>query len=104
MDVLEICKALANETRLNIMAWLKEPEKHFPPQGLHLPEDCMWTGGVCVGSIQEKAGISQSTVSHYLDILQRAGLLKAERIGKWTYYQRNEDAIREFGEYVSKKL
>ena len=104
MDILEICKALANETRLNIMEWLKEPENHFPPQGLHLPDGCAWTGGVCVGSIQEKAGVSQSTVSHYLDILQRAGLLKAERIGKWTYYRRNEETIHEFGEYVKNKL
>ena len=104
MNTLEIYKALANETRLNIMEWLKEPENHFPPQGLHLPDGCAWTGGVCVGSIQEKAGISQSTVSHYLDILQRAGLLKAERIGKWTYYQRNEETIREFGEYVKSNL
>ena len=93
MNTLEIYKALANEIRLNIMEWLKEPEKHFPPQGLHLPDGSTWTGGVCVGSIQEKAGISQSTVSHYLDILQRAGLLKAERIGKWT-----------FGEYVKSNL
>ena len=71
MNTLEIYKALANEIRLNIMEWLKEPEKHFPPQGLHLPDGSTWTGGVCVGSIQEKAGISQSTVSHYLDIHQR---------------------------------
>ena len=104
MNTLEIYKALANEIRLNIMEWLKEPEKHFPPQGLHLPDGSTWTGGVCVGSIQEKAGISQSTVSHYLDILQRAGLLKAARIGKWTYYQRNEEIIREFGEYVKSNL
>ena len=29
---------------------------------------------------------------------------KAERIGKWTYYQRNEETIREFGEYVKSNL
>ena len=86
------------------MAWLKEPEKHFPPQGLHLPDGSKWTGGVCVGSIQDKAGISQSTVSHYLDILQRAGLLKAERIGKWTYYRRNEETIRALGEHIMHTL
>ena len=104
MDTLEIFKALANETRLNIMAWLKEPEKHFPPQGLHLPDCSKCTGGVCVGSIQDKAGISQSTVSHYLDMLQRAGLLTSERIGKWTYYRRNEECIQEFAEFVRKEL
>ena len=104
MDTLEIYKALANETRLNIMMWLKEPEKHFPPQGLHLPDGSKWTGGVCVGSIQDKAGISQSTVSHYLDMLQRAGLLTSERIGKWTYYQRNEQCIQELAEHIRTEL
>lgn len=104
MNSLEICKALANETRMNILMWLKEPEKHFPPQGTHCAENERYTGGVCVGSIQEKAGISQSTVSHYLDILQRAGLLTSERIGKWTYYKRNEETIREFARFIAKEL
>ena len=50
-------------------------------------------GGVCVGSNRDKAGISQSTVSHYLDMLQKAGLLLSERHGKWTYYRRDEDPV-----------
>lgn len=29
MDKIEIFKALSNETRLNIIEWLKEPEKTF---------------------------------------------------------------------------
>lgn len=104
MDKIEIFKALANETRLHIVEWLKEPERNFPPQGLHLSEPVDLKGGVCVGSIQEKAGISQSTVSHYLDMLQRAGLLIAERHGKWTYYRRNEAALAELSDYFGKEL
>ena len=38
MSKLDIFKALSNETRLNILKWLKEPEKYFPPQGLHIPD------------------------------------------------------------------
>ncbi len=100
MDHIEVFKALSNETRLNIMRWLKEPQKNFPPQGDKLGESVDLRGGVCVSSIQEKAGISQSTVSSYLDMLQRCGLLTSERHGKWTYYRRNEAVIQELGEWV----
>lgn len=37
----------------------------------------------------------QSTGSGYLDMMQRAGLLESARFGKWTYYRRNEDKIKE---------
>lgn len=104
MNTIEICKALSNEIRINILQWLKDPEANFPPQGLHIPGDDSFKGGVCVGSIQEKAGISQSTISHYLDILQRAGLLESARYGKWTYYRRNEKTVQEFAAFLKEKL
>ena len=94
---IEILKVLANETRLNIVRWLKEPHKNFPPQGGCLGEPVDLKGGVCCTSIKQKIGsLSQPTVSIYLDMLQSAGLLISERHGKWTYYRRNEETIREF--------
>lgn len=87
MDQLAIFKALSNKSRLDILQWLKEPEKHFP-----LQEDG-FVSGVCVGQIQKKAGLTQSTVSEYLSILQRAGLIESSRVGQWTYYKRNKQAI-----------
>lgn len=104
MDIIEISKALANETRLNILKWLKNPESNFPPQSSSLNEPVDLQGGVCVSSIQAKANLSQSTVSNYLDMMQRAGLLISERRGKWTYYRRNEKVIAELSEYIKSKL
>ena len=104
MDLTEICKALSNETRVNILRWLKSPEENFPPQGGCLSEPVDLRGGVCVTSIQKKAGVSQSTVSNYLDLLQRAGLLLSERHGKWTYYRRNEETIRALADYIENEL
>ena len=101
---MDIFKALSNQTRLNILKWLKEPEKHFSPQGLHIPEGGSFENSVCVGSICEKAGISQSTVSSYLDMMQRAGLLESARFGKWTYYRRSEEQIRELSEFIANDL
>ena len=89
-DLLEVCKALANPTRLQIMGWLRDPTAHFAPQA-----DPMEETGVCVKQIQEKAGISQSTASQFMSVLQRAGLVQCTRIGQWTYYRRNDTRIAE---------
>ncbi len=45
---------------------------------------------------QEKLGLAQSTVSAYMAAFQRAGLVRATRIGKWTHYKRDEARIAEF--------
>ena len=104
IDMIEISKALSNETRLNILKWLKDPEGNFPPQGSCLSEPVDLKGGVCVSSIQAMANLSPSTVSNYLDTLQRAGLLLSERHGKWTYYRRNEETIKALAKFVKKEL
>ncbi|KAG1439107.1 hypothetical protein G6F57_019558 [Rhizopus arrhizus] len=100
MDLLEIFKALSNRTRLDIVKGLKDPAKNFPPQD----EGDVHTVGVCVSSIQEGVGLSQSTVSDYLATLQRAGLVEAKRIGQWTYYKRNEATIRALAQVIGKEL
>ena len=92
MDLVELSKALANETRMDIMRWLREPEANFRPH----KDGKDFSDGVCAQLIQEKTGMSQSTVSHYLSVLQRADLVIAERIGKWTYYRRNDGTIRSY--------
>ncbi|MGN0070936.1 MAG: ArsR/SmtB family transcription factor [Atopobiaceae bacterium] len=103
-NLVDIFKALSNEKRMQILSWLKDPEANFPPQGLHIPEGDSFDRSVCVGSICEKLNASQSTTSHYLDILQRAGLLESRRYGKWTYYRRNEDAIQALAKAVAEDL
>jgi DNA-binding transcriptional ArsR family regulator len=91
---LDVLKALANEKRLQILHWLKAPEQHFPPH----KEVEGFDQGVCVAFIQAKLGLSQAATSQYLGILQKAGLLIATRIGKWTYYRRDEQALTRFME------
>ena len=92
MDHVEIFKALSNNTRLQILNWLKDPEQHFVEE----TDVDMRLTGVCVGLIQKKTGLSQSTVSEYLSILQRTGLVQSTRIGQWTYYRRNEEVYTMF--------
>lgn len=93
-------KALSNVTRLKILGWLKAPEQHFG----HQPVGDFEEDGVCVSLIQKKCGLSQSTVSSYLALLTRAGLVNVKRVGQWTYYSRNEDAIRRFVRHLGAEL
>ena len=99
MNQVEIFKALSNKTRLQILTWLKEPEANFPDQHTY-----GYDNGVCVGQIQTKAGLTQSTVSEYLSTLQRAGLVKSTRVGQWTYYQRNEEAFAALSQLIQSEI
>lgn len=98
--LLEQIKALANDTRMLIMESLKAPRVNFPPQEHGAPE----LFGVCVTHIQQKVNLAPSTASTHLAILQRAGLVQTHRIGKWTYYRRDETAIAEFIQRLQKEL
>jgi ArsR family transcriptional regulator len=100
MTSLRILKAIGNQRRLQILDWLKDPESHFPP---HKDVDG-FEQGVCVAFIQQKSGLSQSTTSQYLAMLEQAGLVIATRIGKWTYYRRNEAAIATFTRQLEEQL
>ena len=86
-----VVKALANERRLQILAWLKRPREHFPPQ----TDGDLVRDGVCGLFIAEKLGVSPPTASEHLRILVQAGLLQPKRIRQWTFYKRDEKRIAE---------
>ena len=99
MDLDKVISALNNPIRRKILDWLKD-RSNFPPA---LPEHSDLEG-VCVAYIQEKAGLSQSTISNYMGLLKQAGLVLSERHGQFTFYRRDEDAIRSFIGAVEKEL
>ncbi|HEY1976280.1 MAG TPA: metalloregulator ArsR/SmtB family transcription factor [Candidatus Baltobacteraceae bacterium] len=90
-------RALANDRRLQILDWLKDPRSHFPPQ----VDGDLVKDGVCGGFIAEKLGVSQPTASEHLKVLVQAGLLKAKRIKQWTFYQRDEPAIKKIKQAIA---
>ena len=96
-----VFKALSNETRINILIWLKDPRLHFPAEEL---QDYDANLGVCVSDITKKSGLSASTTSDYLSILQKSGLVHATRSGQWTYYRRNEEAVDMLSKLIRKTL
>jgi DNA-binding transcriptional ArsR family regulator len=100
MTIAAIARALANERRIGILDWLKNPKAHFRPQmDGDLVED-----GVCGLLIAEKLGVSQPTASEHLKILTQAGLLQTRRIKQWTFYKRDEVRIKALKAMISKNL
>ena len=91
MSIEKAIRALANERRLQVMEWLKDPKAHFPPQ----VDGDLVKDGVCLALIAEKLGVSQPTATEHMKVLSQAGLVRPKRIKQWTFYKRDETRIRE---------
>src|SRR5215471_16448687 len=66
-ELLSIAKALSDESRLRALVAIKD-------------------GELCLCQIIQVLGLSPATVSKHMDILERAGLVRRRRQGKWRYY------------------
>jgi len=97
---LEALKALASPVRLTILEDLKKPRENFPPQVHGDPEE----DGICGDFIRNRLEIAAATASRHLSILVDAGLLLATRKKGWTFYRRDEAAIRRLTERLSSTL
>ena len=93
-------RAIANGSRLQILNWLKKPEKHFPPQ----VDGDLSDDGVCGLSIARKLKVSQPTASEHLKVLAQAKLIHGKRIKQWTFYRRDEAKIKELKKMISADL
>lgn len=67
-DLLDIFKALSDETRLRILKLLER-------------------GELCVCDIVTALGMSQPKVSFHLNTLKEAGFIKDRKDGRWIHYQ-----------------
>ncbi|HKX90673.1 MAG TPA: metalloregulator ArsR/SmtB family transcription factor [Sphingopyxis sp.] len=90
MSDAELFRALGNERRLQILAWLKDPRAHFRPQ----MDGDLIDDGVCGQLIAEKLGVNASTLSEHMRVLQGSDLVTAKRIKQWTFYRRNDERLR----------
>ena len=96
----QVLRALANDRRLQILHWLKDPRRHFPPQ---IDGDLV-RDGVCGLLIARKLGVSHPTASEHLKILSQAGLLHGKRIKQWTFYKRDEREIKKIKKTMLLKI
>ena len=96
MKADRVFRALANKHRLGILFWLQNPRAYFPPQ---IAGDLV-RDGVCGCLIAERLRVSHPTASEHLKILSQAGLIRGKRIKQWTFYKRDESAIRKIKKSV----
>jgi ArsR family transcriptional regulator len=84
-ELTRIFKALADPTRAEIVAQLAD-------------------GGLCVGALAYRLGVTHSAVSQHLRILREAGLVYGERQGYRVHYSLERNRIREISAQVGKWL
>lgn len=97
LDIHEALKALSHPGRMEFLTWLKEPERSFKLSAADAE------GGVPAGRF-EWQGLSQSSASQNLAILQRAGLLSSRRVGSTILYRRNEENIAQLKRWLADEL
>ena len=77
MDDLALkLKAIADPHRLTILNFLLEP----------IQSCCSRAEGVCACDLEAFLGLSQPAVSHHMKLLVQAGFVRADKRGKWVYY------------------
>ncbi len=85
MNAPEVLKALANDTRFEIMRML------------HVRE-------LCVCELEVALGLTQSKVSYHLGVLREAGLVNARQDGRWSVYALEKTALFHLGGAVLEAL
>jgi len=93
-------KALASENRMQILRLLIEPKTEFGHQESADPE----TVGVCMNLIADRLGVSQPTISRHIELLRRAGFLTVRKQQKWSYCSRDEEALRDYHQWLAGSL
>lgn len=76
MDQTLVLKALADETRMNILALLLQHN-------------------YCARALARKTGVSEAAVSQHLKVLREADLLVGEKKGYFTHYNVNRNKLHE---------
>lgn len=77
MELIQVIKALSDETRIRILNLLKD-------------------GDLCVCELEALLEINQSNASRHLNRLTNAKIVGHYKVAKYVYYTLNENAIREF--------
>jgi ArsR family transcriptional regulator len=80
--IAQLCNALADEARVEIVARLLDGEK-------------------CVCDLTDALETGQSRLSYHLKVLKDAGLVTDRREGRWSYYTLARDAFLEAEELLS---
>jgi ArsR family transcriptional regulator, arsenate/arsenite/antimonite-responsive transcriptional repressor len=77
MELVQILKALGDESRIKILNLLRD-------------------GELCVGEIEHILGMTQSNVSRHLNKLSSLKIVIYEKKAQWIFYKINDDKVNEY--------
>lgn len=87
-------KALADPTRRQIIEMLKR-------RGCCSCEEVSSADpGLCVCDLEGGLKLSQPTITHHIQVLREAGLIKTQKIGRWLYCRRDEQALDQLASWL----
>jgi ArsR family transcriptional regulator, arsenate/arsenite/antimonite-responsive transcriptional repressor len=81
-EIADLLKAVADPTRLQILAMIADTENQE----------------ACVCDLTEPLGLTQPTVSHHIKKLSEVGLVNRERRGTWVWYSLNRQRWSQIAE------
>ena len=84
-DYVLLFKALSDETRLKIVAFLKSGKEH------------------CACQILETLTISQPTLSYHMKILLETGLIHVRKQGTWVWYTLDKSILKRAALFFNSK-
>ncbi len=93
-------QAPANEKRIQILKWLKNPTAHFRPQ----VDGNLVKDGVCAVLLAERLRVSLPTLSEHMRAWCYAKLMQSKRIKRWTFYKRDERQIKKIKKSIALDL
>lgn len=97
-QVAEVFKVLSDPTRVKILSLLKAKGRSCCDRIARSEP------GLCACDIESAVKLSQAAVSHHMGLLRRAGLVEAEKRGRWMYYRRNEAALANLSDVIAKAV
>lgn len=85
---------------------ISDPTRRKILQSLKVKGECSLgkETGLCARDLEERVRVSQPTISHHMGILEKAGLVEAQKIGQWRWYRRNETTIKGFAKNLRATL
>lgn len=99
-------QAVSEDALTDMLRAIADPVRRRILEMLKAPGCCSIgrTSGLCACDIEREFQLSQPTISHHLAILRRAGLVEAEKVGAWMWYQRDEAAVRRLARALGNAL
>jgi ArsR family transcriptional regulator len=85
-DIVKVAKALSNKTRVRIL------------------REILRRKSITCHEAEKVDRLSQPTISHHLKVLLEAGLLHAEKDGRFGIITVNREALKSFGGLLSKEM